>query len=293
MKPFTKARLFLPLVVILALLTAASVFAQDATPQMGDPQAVVESYLMNRDANLLAENVEFADPLGREPIVGRDATAGMEGSMFGEQYGWNLEPWRYFYADTTVVVEFTYADDAANQTAVRSAGAEVAVPLVAIFQVMDGQITSMRTYTDSAFVQTGIGVPGAVGDPGMAVDMSDPYALLDAVTDDPASYQSQTVTVAGPITEVIGAEGQIALVIVERDLLGDDPALIIPESEDVFMNAAWATGEEIQITGTVQQFDMAGLEEQLGRDLDDNLFTGYEDYPVIIASEASLLGGNG
>ena len=142
MNKFTKVQLLL-MAAVLSLLTAASVFAQEGSSEMSDPQAVVENYLQNRDPNLLAENVEFADPMGLDPIAGRDAVAGMEANMFGQQYGWNLEPWRYFYADTNVVVEFTYADDDANQTAVRSAGVDVAVPMIAIFEVMNGQIVSV------------------------------------------------------------------------------------------------------------------------------------------------------
>lgn len=292
MRAFTKTSALL-LLTLFALLTTLTALAQEVTPEMNDPQAIVENYLQNRDPNLLADNVEFADPLGREPIVGRDATTGMENNLFGEQFGWNLQPWRYFTADTTVIVEFTYADDAANQTAVRSAGVDVALPLIAIFDVLNGQITSVRTYTDSGFMQTAMGVPGAVAAPGAAVDMNDPYALLDAVTDDPNAYMGQEVTVAGPITEVLGVDGQIAVVIVERDVIGDDPALIIPTSEDVFMDTAWATGEEIQVTGTVQAFDMASIEDQIGRDLDDALFAGYEDYPVILAAQATAVDGNG
>jgi len=113
----------------------------------------------------------------------------------------------------------------------------------------------------------------------------DPYALLDAVTDDPAAYMGQTVTVAGPITELAGGLADNGFIIVEEDLIGDDPALIIGATADLLAGSTWAVDQQVIVTGVVRGMVIADLEAELGYDLADELYAGYENFPVIVASE--------
>ena len=65
-----------------------------------------------------------------------------------------------------------------------------------------------------------------------------------------------------------------------------DPLLIV-EDEEV---PAVDEGQVIQVTGTVQEnFSVTGVEEQLGVDLDDELFTDFEGEPYIMATSGEIL----
>lgn len=221
--------------------------------------------------------------------------------------------------DGVVVVEFTFSGtntgDLMGQPATNAA---VNTPAVAIFACDGETVSDVRVYYDRASVMNQLGMgtsmtgedtmAGAdttamegmdtVGNDtlvgadtlgmdtvGMDTMANDPYATLDAVTDDPTAYMGQTVTVAGPIRELVGGDVANGFVIVEEDLIGDDPALIVGADAAMLTGGAWAVDQQVIVTGTVQSMVVTDLETSLGYDLTDDLYAGYEGYPVIVASE--------
>ena len=115
--------------------------------------------------------------------------------------------------------------------------------------------------------------------------MDDPYAVLDAITDNPEAYMGQTVTVAGPITEYAGGDISNGFIIVEEDLIGDDPALILGADGELLTGGAWEVGQQVIVTGVVRGMSVTELEGELGYDLTDDVYAGWENIPVIVASE--------
>lgn len=141
---------------------------------------------------------------------------------------------------------------------------------------MDTVASDSMTGEDAAALDTMVG---------MDTLPPDPYALLDAISDDPAAYMGQTVTVAGPIREIVGGDLGNGFIIVEEDLIGDDPALILGTNPELLSGGAWAIDQQVIVTGVVHGMVVADLEAQLGYDLSDDLYVAYEGVPVIIASE--------
>ena len=227
--------------------------------------------------------------------------------------------------DTLVVAEFTFTGTNTGDFMGQAAtNIPVSAPAVAIFNCENDAVTEARLYYDRASIMSQMGIdsgmtgadtvegadtmateagmdtagldttgadtapidPLAGGDTlSMETLPPDPYALLDAVTDDPAAYMGQTVTVAGPITELAGGLADNGFIIVEEDLIGDDPALIIGATPDLLAGSAWAVDQQVIVTGVVRGMVIADLEAELGYDLADELYAGYENFPVIVASE--------
>ena len=168
----------------------------------------------------------------------------------------------------TAAADAAAADTMATEESMDAAGADTA--------------PTNTTGADTAPIDPLTGVDGAVD---VETLPPDPYALLDAVTDDPAAYMGQTVTVAGPITELAGGLADNGFIIVEEDLIGDDPALIIGATPDLLAGSTWAVDQQVIVTGVVRGMVIADLEAELGYDLADEFYVGYESFPVIVASE--------
>jgi limonene-1,2-epoxide hydrolase len=279
---------------------------------VGDPNQesvqVVMSYLQTRDPQLLSDNAEFFDLTIGQPAVGREAITQMQNDFFGQAFtGTLLQPMTVIAADNGyVVVELNFAGS--NTGTFRNNPATnfpVSVPMVGIFQVENGQIVNARLYYDAATIQSQLGltttgqtgavvaltpaeVAGVQPTPGAVVETTpaataatNPAQELDVVLDDPAAFYGQTVTVEGNIFEMMNER---LFRISDFDLIDPDELLIL-HSTDGELNLQ--PDVRVQITGTVQPFHLVDIESQFGFDLDDALFVGFENQPVLIADSVT------
>ncbi len=121
---------------------------------------------------------------------------------------------------------------------------------------------------------------------------------LAELTSDPEGLFGSRVVVSGEISDVVGGEdeaitaratpatgfvlgevGQSVLVVGTR----------IPQLAALRGDEDLAEGDVVQVTGTVREFDLAALEEDLGADLADDAFSPFEDRPVLVASAVNLV----
>lgn len=89
----------------------------------------------------------------------------------------------------------------------------------------------------------------------------------------------ETVTVNGEVSEVIGPNAFT----VGGEEIGDNPILVVgaqvPELEE---------GAEVEVAGTVVEFQVLGYEEDLDLDLVDNEFEDFDGDPAIQATSVTM-----
>ncbi|MFE7629422.1 hypothetical protein [Kocuria sp. NPDC057446] len=100
-------------------------------------------------------------------------------------------------------------------------------------------------------------------------------------TDDQAVHEGQEVTLTAEIVEIVSGN---ALEIGDPDDITLDPLLVLHD--------LGATGLEqdqaVEVVGTVMaSFELATAEEELGVDLEDELYTDYEGDPWLRATEVT------
>jgi ketosteroid isomerase-like protein len=281
----------------------------------------VLSYLQSRDPNLLAEDAEFFDLTTGQPTVGREPITQMQNDFFGQMFtGTLVQPSRVIAADNGwVVVEFNFSGmHTGTFHDTPATNLPVSAPMVGIFHVENGQIVNGRLYYDVATINQQLGMTtaggmsttdqsqatplpsgetaaGETGDnAGLATgdtetsgqtDVQSDVAAgtnpqaLDAVLDDPAQFYGQTVTVEGNVTELLN-ERMVRLT--DDDLIAADSLLVL-HSVDDSLGVGMDQNARVQVTGMVEPFVLADVESQFGIDLDDALFVGFENQPVLIA----------
>ena len=113
---------------------------------------------------------------------------------------------------------------------------------------------------------------------------------VSAIIANHEQYYGQEVEVRGGLGQVV--EPRALAMLDQRDLAGtgaipestitDRGLLVINTSADT---PALSERQSILARGTLQPFDIATVEQNLGVDLDDDLYTEYEDRPVVLADE--------
>lgn len=114
-------------------------------------------------------------------------------------------------------------------------------------------------------------------------ETTQPNVTTEDVTEETEQYVGQTVTVRSPIEQEVGEQG---FVMQSNEFLGGESFLVLntagepitPPSDEI----------PIQVTGEVVQFVLTDVESEYGLDLDDELYTDYEDKPAIIAQSVAL-----
>jgi uncharacterized protein YdeI (BOF family) len=101
-------------------------------------------------------------------------------------------------------------------------------------------------------------------------------ATLSDIDDNPESYIGNNVSVYGEAIEIIGATG---FRLEDPMLFAGDDVLVLTRDQDVQINE----GAELIVTGTVQRFNVTDAEDDLDYDLDDELFTDWDERIVILA----------
>lgn len=112
------------------------------------------------------------------------------------------------------------------------------------------------------------------------------------IMSDPEEYYGVGVTVSGEVNEVIAPN---ALTIGGEGFGGGEDLLIVsasnipvPPGTERDEAAAVLEDDLIQTTGTVQELIIVDVEEELGIDLDDELFADFEGEPAIVAQNINL-----
>lgn len=101
--------------------------------------------------------------------------------------------------------------------------------------------------------------------------------------DDAESYVGQEVTVSADVTETLSDD---TFVIAGGPDTTVDPLLIVENQEIPPLDV----GQAVKLTGTVKQaFDVAVAEEELGIDLEDELYEDYAGDPYLSVTSAEVL----
>lgn len=101
--------------------------------------------------------------------------------------------------------------------------------------------------------------------------------------DESETYAGQEVTLSAEVTETLSTD---TFVIAGADGTAVEPLLIV-ESEEI---PALDDGQVVEVTGIVQQgFDVAATEEELGIDLEDELYADYVGEPYVMATSGEIL----
>ena len=121
---------------------------------------------------------------------------------------------------------------------------------------------------------------------------------VSVIVDNPERYYGQEVEVSGGVGQVI--EPRALAMLDQQDLrapgaipeatITDRGLLVINASGD---NPTLSERQNVRASGVLEPFDIATVEQDLGVDLDDALYTEYEDRPVILADQVRpAQGGN-
>ncbi|MGQ1797330.1 hypothetical protein ACT4S5_09355 [Kocuria oceani] len=101
--------------------------------------------------------------------------------------------------------------------------------------------------------------------------------------DESETYAGQEVTLSAEVTETLSTD---TFVIAGAAGTAVDPLLIVEEQEIPPLD----DGQVVQVTGTVaQDFDIAATEEELGIDLEDELYADYVGEPYLMATRGEIL----
>ncbi len=108
---------------------------------------------------------------------------------------------------------------------------------------------------------------------GAARNQSVPVTIGN-LADNPQEYLGQTVTVSAPITNIVSPNAFG---------LGNQ-VLVVGSGKEVPGNSL-TEGNTVQVTGTFRQFDLAAFEQELGLDLQDEVFADWGDRPALLAKQ--------
>ena len=113
---------------------------------------------------------------------------------------------------------------------------------------------------------------------------------VSAIIANPARYYGPDVEVRGGVAQVI--ELRAFVMMDQEDLRGSvaipeatitDRGLLVINTSGT--NPTFSERQGVWASGDLQPFDVATVEQDLGVDLDDDLYTEYEDRPVILADQ--------
>ncbi len=107
---------------------------------------------------------------------------------------------------------------------------------------------------------------------------------LESIVNDPDSFYGQVVSVRGEVDSNIDIRGMT----IESAIQSGDKLLILSREALVGIGggpgvATYRSDDNVRVSGVVRQFNQAEIEQELGIDLDDEIFSTYEGQPVIIA----------
>ncbi len=113
------------------------------------------------------------------------------------------------------------------------------------------------------------------------------------VTDNPGEFYGAQITLSGLVTEIVGAN---AVAIGGDEFVGGDRVLVVgarkldqiaegvPEGESLEIQQQ----DLVQASGTLREFKLEEVENEVAYELDDNLFGDWEGEPVLVADSFVL-----
>ena len=113
---------------------------------------------------------------------------------------------------------------------------------------------------------------------------------VDQITDDPAAFYGQTVTITG---EMGRAMGQHVFTVRDDDFLfAEEITVITPQvlmdRQGHALDAGQFGERHVRVTGTVREFDAETLQQELGVPLDPAQLQGWTGGPAIMASSVQV-----
>ncbi|MGQ1838878.1 hypothetical protein ACT4S2_10510 [Kocuria turfanensis] len=135
--------------------------------------------------------------------------------------------------------------------------------------------TDVEDVTDGEVVESSAAATEDAGAMALAYEGDYNQDFYDEVT----TYTGQQVTLSAEVSETISPDTFAIAGAV-------DPLLIVEEQEIPPLD----DGQVVQVTGTVQEgFDVVGVEQELGVDLEDEAFTEFEGEPYIMATSGEVI----
>ncbi|EDX84348.1 hypothetical protein S7335_2045 [Synechococcus sp. PCC 7335] len=106
----------------------------------------------------------------------------------------------------------------------------------------------------------------------------------EELVDDTASYVGEEITIRAEVEDTVD---ETAFLMADDDYFDGEGILVINASSEPFVVPD--VGEtEVQVTGQVETFAMTAVSTEYGLTLDADLYSEYEDQPVIIAESIAL-----
>ncbi len=135
-----------------------------------------------------------------------------------------------------------------------------------------------------AFAILAIALLPLAGRPAAAAQAERPVTL-EQITADPAAFHGSQVAVAGEVDMVLS---QRAFTIEDDDVLFDDEILVIARDPLSPVAGRWGDAALLEddivlVLGTVRPLDLASIEQEIGADLDDDLFAYWTGRSAIVA----------
>jgi hypothetical protein len=115
--------------------------------------------------------------------------------------------------------------------------------------------------------------------------------VVSDITDNPQEYVGTTATVSGEVNDLVAPN---AFTIGGEDFLGTDELLIVGAKqlpnivEGVEGEVEVGEDDIVQVTGTIREFNVADIEDELGYGLDDAVFEEFAGEPVVVAKNVFL-----
>jgi hypothetical protein len=106
----------------------------------------------------------------------------------------------------------------------------------------------------------------------------------EELSEETDSYIGETVSLRGEVNNLVG-DG--AFLMDEDRVFGGEEILVFNASTQRLVLPE-GEGTPVQVTGEVQQFVAANIEQEYGLDIDPELFADYENRPVVIAESVAL-----
>jgi hypothetical protein len=110
-----------------------------------------------------------------------------------------------------------------------------------------------------------------------------PAVTVPEILANPSAYRDTPTDVRGTVEQVIG-QGSFALKEGDAPAVSDNLLLVVAGSDAVQRVNEDLRSDKVIVTGTVQTFDLAAIEQRIGEDLDDALFADWTNRPVLIAT---------
>jgi hypothetical protein len=111
---------------------------------------------------------------------------------------------------------------------------------------------------------------------------------ISDITENPQEYYGQDVNVSGEVGELIGPN---AFTIGTQDAAAGGTLLVVGAKQlpnVIEGGEELASDDVVQARGTVREFNVTEIEDEIGYGLDDGLFEEFEGEPAIVANAVDM-----